>query len=121
MGQQTLALFGGGAVLLTPSSNTTLVWWLDRRVQTIRASAPSLVMTMQPAADAPNLPWGVGVIVLNPSDSGQSFTLRNTPTDSSAWSFTMAPGKATLVTRVKNGGTAQSPTPQWWPTLWNIK
>lgn len=113
MGQTTLDLWGGGATVLTPAVNTILVWWWDRRIQTISASVGGLTMTVLPATLIANMPWGANVlIVVNPKTATQTFTLRDTP---GTWSFTMGIGKACFVSRVKNAGTAQ-----WWPALMTI-
>lgn len=112
MGQQTIELFAGGGIpFLAPSSNTTIRWWLDRRVQVIRASLAGLTMTIDPATSTTTLPWGSpALVIVNPKDATNSFTLAAT-----GWTLSVGVGKAVIVSRVKNNGS-----PQWWPMLFNI-
>ncbi len=114
MGQQTLEMWAGGAVLLTPAANTTLVWWWDRRVQTIRASAPSLIMTLQ-SPNAYTMPFGDDLlVVVNPKDATNAFSLRTL--QGSTWTITVGIGQAAHVARVRSSGSGA----QWWPMLANI-
>lgn len=117
MGQATIEQFFGGAVLLTPTGSSTLRWWHDRRVQTIRPTSSGFTMTVDLAGATTQLPWGgPALVVINPPGSGTTFTLA-----AAGWSIANLPAsRAVLIYRVKNGGTQQVPTPQWWPSIWTI-
>jgi len=98
MGQITLDQYLGGAVHLTPSVNTSIVWWHNRRVQSIVAQNAGLTMTIQPANAYPNMPWGIAFYIFNPKGSTHTFTLRDTP---GLWSVNMIAGRCLIVSRVK--------------------
>lgn len=102
MGQVTLDQFLGGSVHLTPSVNTQIVWWTNRRVQSIVAQGAGLTMTVQPAEAYPNMPWGASMYILNPKGSTFSFTLRDTP---GLWSVNMIAGRCIIVSRIKFAGS----------------
>ena len=114
MGQITLDLWAGGGLYLAPGANTTLRWWRDRRVQTIKATAGSLVMTIVSASNYV-MPWGPQVlIVVNPKDATFAFTLVDAAL---TWSESVAVGQLVFVSRVRDG--AGNPT--WWPMKRTIK
>ena len=115
MGQVTLDIWAGGAVIISTGSNLTLRWWANRRVQTIRATSAGLTMTIQSATAYTNLPWGPqALIIINPKDATNSFTLRD---QAPTWSFSVIAGRAVFISRVLNGSGA----PTWWPYVRVIK
>lgn len=115
MGQCTLDLFAGLGVSLAPATNQTIRWWSDRRIQTIRASASGLNMTLEAPDLHRALPWGgPAIVIVNPKDATNAFNLRQiafgTP-----WTISVAIGQLVEVYRVNSGGL-----PQWWPSVYTI-
>lgn len=111
----SLAHWAGGSVFISISADVTLRWWNNRRVQTVKPTVGSLTVTMQPANEYPNLPWGgPALIVINPADSSFSFTFRDTP---ATWSFTVPASRGVFVHRVKDANGL----PTWWPMMRTLK
>lgn len=114
MGQQTLTQFAGGAIYMTPGSNQTIVWWIDRKVQTIKPTAGSLLMTLQNVNQFPAMPEGDDVLILiNPKDSSFAWNLRDL---TNTFNIQVGIGQAASVARVGDGAGGR----KWWPTLWNV-
>lgn len=114
MGQLTLEAHAGGGVYLTPSANQTLVWWWNRRQQTIKPTVGGLTMTLQSSGAYPCMPEGGPAFVLvNPEDSSFSWTLRDLV---SSFTMTVGIGECAEVYRVHNGSGGR----KWWATLWPL-
>jgi hypothetical protein len=98
MGQVTLeTVFGGALPVQTITTNGSIVWWWNRRLQAFRANNPGLVMIIHSATDYPAMPHGMFALwIVNMKDSANSFTVRDVP---NSFAVILAPGQAVLVSR----------------------